>query len=168
MSAYRFGFPNITCRTEPASRYVKPTREIYRVSATIFAGLGAGGLEAPVPQCFLDNALDRILVFNQKNCRQHVRHSFPLGAARAGGYKVHTSQTFPGKSGTRETGGLAPVGEFFGLDLFPDEADPQIFAVYSFELTATIGKSNGRKQKKELVQSEPLNRGLNLKCCSDI
>jgi hypothetical protein len=68
---------------------------------------------------------------------------------------VHTSQTFPGKSGTRKIRGLAPVGGFFGLDLFPDEADPQLFAVYSFELTATIGKSSGRKQKKELVQVSP-------------
>lgn len=130
--------------------------------------LGAGGLEAPLPQCFLDNALDRIVLFYQKNCRQHVRHSFPLGAARAGGYKVNTSQRFPGKFGSLETWGLARAGEFFGLDLFPDEADPQLFAVYSFELTATIGKSSGRKQKKELVQGQPLNRSLNLKRCFDI
>jgi hypothetical protein len=53
---------------------------------------------------------------------------------------VHTNQRFQScreNLAVLKPGGLAPVGGFFGLDLFPDEADPQLFAVYSFELTAT-------------------------------
>jgi hypothetical protein len=59
--------------------------------------------------------------------------------------------------------GLPLIGGFLGLGLLTNEADLQLFAVNSLELTATIGKSCGRKQKKELVQGQPLNRGLDLK-----
>jgi hypothetical protein len=67
-----------------------------------------------------------------------------------------------------ERPGLAPVRGFPDFGLLANEADLQLFAVYSFELTATIRKPYGRKQKKELVQGQSLHRGLNLKCRSDI
>jgi hypothetical protein len=72
----------------------------------------------------------------------------------------------PGNFGSLET--PLTVRGFLGLGLLANETDLQFFAVYSFELTAAIGKSCGRKQKKELVQGQPLNRGLNLKFRSDI
>ncbi|MCK1339336.1 hypothetical protein IVB38_25850 [Bradyrhizobium sp. 38] len=59
------------------------------------------------------------------------------------------------------------MGTFRSEDFFvghlATEADLQLFGVNSLELTATIGKSCRREQKKELVQGQPLNRGLDLK-----
>jgi hypothetical protein len=49
-----------------------------------------------------------------------------------------------------------------------EEADLQLFAVYSIELTTAIGKSGGGKQKKELIEGQSLNRGLDLKFCPSI